>query len=208
MGASFEEVVTGAESLRPVLLLKAVVNSVTFRLTIIIIINVTIINFPLTKSHHYQSWQFHTLVGFWHARIGWYIFCNQTVKFFSNTFTLQISQHSFVGKYNTKGKLSKSLIRSWIGSWIRFWKIPTDVHVFHFFLKRKMSKYLNLSDITSPYYIEMFLAPQIDFCMPKITWNGGIGKNNLFHISPLLKRRASLIHQIFTEGRLQSNKRE
>ena len=33
MGESFEEVVTGAESLKPVLLLKAVVNSVTFRLT-------------------------------------------------------------------------------------------------------------------------------------------------------------------------------
>ena len=37
MGASFEEVVEGAESLKPVLLLKAVVNSVTFRLTIITI---------------------------------------------------------------------------------------------------------------------------------------------------------------------------
>ena len=31
MGASFEEALTGAESLGPVLLLKAVVNSVTFR---------------------------------------------------------------------------------------------------------------------------------------------------------------------------------
>ena len=43
MGASFEEVVTGAESLRPVLLLKAVVNSVTFRLTTISIIIIIII---------------------------------------------------------------------------------------------------------------------------------------------------------------------
>ena len=43
MGASFEEVVTGAESLRPVLLLKAVVNSVTFRLTTTIIITTSII---------------------------------------------------------------------------------------------------------------------------------------------------------------------
>ena len=31
MGASLEEVVTGAENLGPFLLLKAVVNSVTFR---------------------------------------------------------------------------------------------------------------------------------------------------------------------------------
>ena len=43
MGASFEEVVTGAESLRPVFLLKAVVNSVTFRLTTISIIIIIII---------------------------------------------------------------------------------------------------------------------------------------------------------------------
>ena len=43
MGASFEEVVTGAESLRPVLLLKAVVNSVTFRLIIITIIIIILI---------------------------------------------------------------------------------------------------------------------------------------------------------------------